>query len=205
MYVRVHVVDKQLFVCIGSGMTMRCSYFPCPVDRTSHTTPHGRLRRATFFLVSPVLSFSLQEHGPDVTAEVIQEWEAGGGEAWQLIEPVDGFHPNQVRSHSSVVSRSAARRQHREYDQLFDFVHRERDVRAVLGADGVCSCNLLLSRDVDPHVLGRWRMFSLRSGCGTNSKRIIHTSCHRSIPSTIRSERCSVIRAAISVLLVWGS
>jgi len=28
--------------------------------------------------------------------QVIQEWEAGGGEAWQLIEPVDGFHPNQM-------------------------------------------------------------------------------------------------------------
>jgi len=28
-------------------------------------------------------------------AQVIQEWEANGGEAWELIEPVDGFHPNQ--------------------------------------------------------------------------------------------------------------
>ena len=25
----------------------------------------------------------------------ISRWEAAGGEAWQLIEPVDGFHPNQ--------------------------------------------------------------------------------------------------------------
>lgn len=28
-------------------------------------------------------------------ALVFDRWEAGGGEMWQLIEPVDGFHPNQ--------------------------------------------------------------------------------------------------------------
>jgi len=28
--------------------------------------------------------------------EVIQIWQAQGGEAWQLIEPADGFHPNQI-------------------------------------------------------------------------------------------------------------
>lgn len=27
---------------------------------------------------------------------VFQYWEKHGGEAWQLIEPVDGFHPNQI-------------------------------------------------------------------------------------------------------------
>ena len=27
---------------------------------------------------------------------MIEIWEAQGGEAWQLIEPVDGFHPNQI-------------------------------------------------------------------------------------------------------------
>ena len=27
---------------------------------------------------------------------VFQYWEEHGGEAWQLIEPVDGFHPNQI-------------------------------------------------------------------------------------------------------------
>lgn len=27
---------------------------------------------------------------------VIQTWVANGGQAWQLIEPVDGFHPNQI-------------------------------------------------------------------------------------------------------------
>ena len=25
----------------------------------------------------------------------LAKWVANGGEAWQLIEPVDGFHPNQ--------------------------------------------------------------------------------------------------------------
>lgn len=28
--------------------------------------------------------------------EMVDVWESQGGEAWQLIEPVDGFHPNQV-------------------------------------------------------------------------------------------------------------
>lgn len=27
----------------------------------------------------------------------IKKWEANGGKAWQLIEPVDGFHTNQVQ------------------------------------------------------------------------------------------------------------
>ncbi|XP_034985434.2 acyloxyacyl hydrolase [Zootoca vivipara] len=30
--------------------------------------------------------------------EVAEMWQKSGGEAWQLIEPVDGFHPNQVAS-----------------------------------------------------------------------------------------------------------
>jgi acyloxyacyl hydrolase len=28
--------------------------------------------------------------------EVLQIWEASGGQAWQIIEPIDGFHPNQI-------------------------------------------------------------------------------------------------------------
>jgi acyloxyacyl hydrolase len=28
--------------------------------------------------------------------QIIEIWEAQGGQAWQLIEPVDGFHPNQI-------------------------------------------------------------------------------------------------------------
>eukprot|EP01116_Phalansterium_solitarium_P020702 TRINITY_DN6179_c0_g1_i1.p1 TRINITY_DN6179_c0_g1~~TRINITY_DN6179_c0_g1_i1.p1 ORF type:complete len:584 (-),score=227.04 TRINITY_DN6179_c0_g1_i1:362-2077(-) len=35
-------------------------------------------------------------------AEVIAAWTAQGGEAWQLIEPVDGFHPNQI-AHSLMA------------------------------------------------------------------------------------------------------
>jgi acyloxyacyl hydrolase len=27
---------------------------------------------------------------------VIEQWNKAGGETWQLIEPVDGFHPNQL-------------------------------------------------------------------------------------------------------------
>ncbi|XP_077159500.1 acyloxyacyl hydrolase isoform X2 [Paroedura picta] len=30
--------------------------------------------------------------------EVVEEWLEQGGEGWQLIEPVDGFHPNQIAS-----------------------------------------------------------------------------------------------------------
>jgi len=32
---------------------------------------------------------------PNPLATAIPIWVAGGGEVWQLIEPVDGFHPNQ--------------------------------------------------------------------------------------------------------------
>jgi len=28
--------------------------------------------------------------------EVVTTWVAQGGEAWEIIEPVDGFHPNQI-------------------------------------------------------------------------------------------------------------
>ena len=27
--------------------------------------------------------------------KVLAKWESNGGEAWQLIEPIDGFHINQ--------------------------------------------------------------------------------------------------------------
>ncbi|XP_060051843.1 acyloxyacyl hydrolase isoform X1 [Erinaceus europaeus] len=30
--------------------------------------------------------------------EILQEWQKRGGQPWQLIEPVDGFHPNKVAS-----------------------------------------------------------------------------------------------------------
>ena len=33
---------------------------------------------------------------------VITEFTAKGGEAWQLIEPVDGFHPNQLANALTV-------------------------------------------------------------------------------------------------------
>ena len=28
--------------------------------------------------------------------KAINKWIAGGGEAWELIEPIDGFHMNQI-------------------------------------------------------------------------------------------------------------
>lgn len=33
---------------------------------------------------------------PTVCFSVIEEWQKRGGQPWQLIEPVDGFHPNEV-------------------------------------------------------------------------------------------------------------
>lgn len=32
----------------------------------------------------------------DIVHDVVKIWEAGGGESWQLVEPVDGFHPSQL-------------------------------------------------------------------------------------------------------------
>lgn len=34
-------------------------------------------------------------HLPDPIGDVFKMWLAAGGQLWQLIEPVDGFHPNQ--------------------------------------------------------------------------------------------------------------
>eukprot|EP01112_Ceratiomyxa_fruticulosa_P001674 TRINITY_DN11841_c0_g1_i1.p1 TRINITY_DN11841_c0_g1~~TRINITY_DN11841_c0_g1_i1.p1 ORF type:complete len:571 (-),score=147.90 TRINITY_DN11841_c0_g1_i1:136-1848(-) len=33
---------------------------------------------------------------PFPLTQIMDEWIAKGGQAWQLIEPVDGFHPNQI-------------------------------------------------------------------------------------------------------------
>lgn len=33
-----------------------------------------------------------------VCPAVTEEWQKKGGQPWQLIEPVDGFHPNEVRA-----------------------------------------------------------------------------------------------------------
>ncbi|XP_032142677.1 acyloxyacyl hydrolase isoform X2 [Sapajus apella] len=39
--------------------------------------------------------------------EIIQEWQKRGGQPWQLIEPVDGFHPNEglTNENQDVASR----------------------------------------------------------------------------------------------------
>jgi hypothetical protein len=53
--------------------------------------------------ISRVLAFSSDhcswkhDHNPlFVCPAVIDEWQKRGGQPWQLIEPVDGFHPNEV-------------------------------------------------------------------------------------------------------------
>ena len=33
---------------------------------------------------------------------VMDEWKAQGGQAWEVIEPVDGFHPSQVGQYLSA-------------------------------------------------------------------------------------------------------
>lgn len=35
---------------------------------------------------------------PLLCSAAAEEWHRMGGEPWQLIEPVDGFHPSQVKS-----------------------------------------------------------------------------------------------------------
>lgn len=35
---------------------------------------------------------------PLLCSTAAEEWHRMGGEPWQLIEPVDGFHPSQVKS-----------------------------------------------------------------------------------------------------------
>lgn len=41
-------------------------------------------------------SMNLICNPPTVCFSVIEEWRKRGGQPWQLIEPVDGFHPNEV-------------------------------------------------------------------------------------------------------------
>lgn len=44
--------------------------------------------------------------------DIIKEWEGDGGQPWQLIEPVDGFHPAQIGQ------TLLAERVVKEYDQM---------------------------------------------------------------------------------------
>lgn len=39
----------------------------------------------------------------DYLPNVLDYWTANGGEIWQLIEPVDGFHPNQIANALSTA------------------------------------------------------------------------------------------------------
>lgn len=39
---------------------------------------------------------------PNAFNDVIAEWSSMGGQEWQLIEPVDGFHPNQIANALTV-------------------------------------------------------------------------------------------------------
>jgi len=57
------------------------TYFKCPIDGTC---------------LSCFLSPHTHSHLVCVCTEIIDFWNAQGGETWQLIEPVDGFHPNQM-------------------------------------------------------------------------------------------------------------
>lgn len=45
-------------------------------------------------------------------SEAFKYWEAQGGEAWQLIEPVDGFHPSQI---SNALNTMVSWEMYREY------------------------------------------------------------------------------------------
>lgn len=70
------------------------TYFDSPMQGT-------RLGSFAFSAIRFSLSFVLHFrlfifHMFIVIAEVLEVWEGMGGEAWQIIEPVDGFHPNQI-------------------------------------------------------------------------------------------------------------
>lgn len=39
---------------------------------------------------------TLTGYPPITCLSVIEDWQKRGGQPWQLIEPVDGFHPNEV-------------------------------------------------------------------------------------------------------------
>jgi len=77
---------------------------PCYVWMNSNATIRdaGSARAAELSAVYPQIIANHTYKNFDMTyydypiAEVIAEWEKKGGHPWDLIEPVDGFHPNQL-------------------------------------------------------------------------------------------------------------
>eukprot|EP00043_Microstomoeca_roanoka_P000402 m.27633 g.27633 ORF g.27633 m.27633 type:complete len:573 (-) comp10289_c1_seq1:105-1823(-) len=79
------------------------SISPCRGWMNSNATLRN-LTSEHAFLLSDVLKNITEDYTfnnfdthyfPNPIGDAIKEWEAMGGQTWQLIEPVDGFHPNQ--------------------------------------------------------------------------------------------------------------
>eukprot|EP00730_Choanoeca_flexa_P011958 TRINITY_DN2975_c0_g1_i1.p1 TRINITY_DN2975_c0_g1~~TRINITY_DN2975_c0_g1_i1.p1 ORF type:complete len:580 (+),score=155.55 TRINITY_DN2975_c0_g1_i1:31-1740(+) len=62
------------------------------------TTAHANLLSSVLESVAASFNSSVitTHYFPNPFAPAIQQWVANGGQAWQLIEPVDGFHPSQL-------------------------------------------------------------------------------------------------------------
>ncbi|CAH1270439.1 AOAH [Branchiostoma lanceolatum] len=67
--------------------------------------------------------------------EVIAEWEANGGEGWQLIEPVDGFHINQQAN--ALAAAHFWKQLEKEYPDLMGKVNPNNDrIKELFGDQG---------------------------------------------------------------------
>merc|ERR1711907_346410 len=62
------------------------------------TTDHANLLSSVLENITKTQTFSNFDlhYFPNPLTEAIKEFVAAGGQAWQLIEPVDGFHPSQL-------------------------------------------------------------------------------------------------------------
>lgn len=67
--------------------------------------------------------------------QVVDQWEANGGEAWQLIEAVDGFHPNQMSN--ALISEFVWEEFSRRLPELIQPVNPNNDqIKTMFGDQG---------------------------------------------------------------------
>jgi len=77
---------------------------PCSGWMNSNATLRYLTTQRAYNLSMVLQNITVTEHFSNINVvyvpnpidEIIAAWTANGGEAWQLIEPIDGFHPNQI-------------------------------------------------------------------------------------------------------------
>lgn len=110
-------------------MGVRCGWSLCVAFRLN---PNATIRNAASTRAAQLSDVLLQisknstfkhfdtAYTPFPLAQIAQQWEQRGGQAADLIEPIDGFHPSQighyliVRCHSTPTDTFCCRTRERE-------------------------------------------------------------------------------------------